>query len=92
MTDIVLINPADTTIITFDWNADLATGITIVSVVHTVPAPLSKLSDVTNTGAGQSQVKLTGGVHGEIYQIAGAATLSDGEVLNRAVPVRCWQS
>lgn len=92
MTDIVLYNPSDTIIVTFDWNADLATGITVTSVVHTVPAPLTKISEATNAGAGQSQVKFSGGVHGEIYQILGAATLSEGEVLNRAVPVRCWQS
>lgn len=92
MTDIVLFNPGDTLIVTFDWNADLVTGITVTSVVHTVPAPLSKLSETTNSGTGQSQVKFSGGAHGEIYQILGAATLSDGEVLNRAVPVRCWQS
>lgn len=92
MTDIVIANPADKITITFDWTADLVAGITVASVVHTVPAPLSKDSESTSTVTGQSQVMFHGVVHGEIYQILGSATLSDGEVLNRRVPVRGWDS
>lgn len=90
MSNIVLFNPGDAALITLDWSDVLPAGVTLSSVVHTLPAPLTKLGE--STSSPQSQVKASGGVHAAMYQIAGAATLSNTEVINRVFPVRFMNS
>lgn len=90
---VALIDPGDEALITLDWNDFLSSGITLAgSVVHTTPAPLQKLSDVTDTMLSLSQIKVRGAVHGGIYMIEAQATLSNGEIINRQFPVRGWNS
>jgi hypothetical protein len=86
MSNVILFNPSDNAFITFDWSDICVNGLTLTSVVHAVPAPLTKVSE--STASPQSQVKVQNGVHGSLYQIAGAATLSNGENINRVFPVR----
>lgn len=90
MSNVVLFNPADNAFVTFDWSDVLPAGITLTSVAHTVPAPLAKANEATNTP--RSQVKVRGAVHGAIYQIAASATLSNGENINRVFPIRAINS
>ncbi len=92
MTAIVLADPGDSMIITIDWSDVLATGVTLDTVVHTVPSPLVRVSQSTDTGTGQSQVRISGALHGAIYMIEAEATLSNTEVVNRQFPVRGWNS
>ncbi len=89
---IVLLDPSDSAIITVDWSDALASGITLSSVTHTVPSPLTKVSESTNTSTGQSQVRVSGAVHGSMYMIEAQATLSNTEVINRQFPARGWNS
>jgi len=91
-TNIVLLDPSDNTLITIDWADVLASGITLSSVTHTVPSPLAKGTETTNSGTGQSQVKVSGAVHGAMYMVEAQATLSNGDVVNRQFPVRGWNS
>lgn len=92
MTNVVLINPSDQLLITFDYSNELATGITLVSATHTVPSPMTKISESTDTANALSQVKVSGAVHGQTQMIGGQATLSNGEIINRQFPVRGWNS
>lgn len=90
--NIVLLDPGDSALITIDWNDVLPATVTLSSVTHTVPSPLNKISEVTSSGTGESQVKVSGAVHAGLYMIEAAATLSNGEVLNRQWPARGWNS
>lgn len=63
----------------FDWTEQLASGVTVVSVAHSVPDPLILIKELTDTEAGQSLVEIAGGLHGGIYVITALATLSTQE-------------
>lgn len=90
--DIVLLDPSDDAVITIDW-ADVLNGVvSLAGVVHTVPSPLSKGTESTNSSTGLSQVKVSGAVHGTLYMLEASATLSNGEIINRQIPVRGWNS
>ena len=92
MTEIVVIDPGDQTLLTFVWD-DLPVGVTLTgSVEHTVPAPLTRMSQATDVLTGTSQVRVSGAIHGGLYMIEGQATLSNGESINRQFPVRGWNS
>ena len=92
MSNVILFNPSDNALITFDWSDVLPATVTLSFVLHTVPTPLTKVSEATATPQSQVKVNAAGGVNGAIYQIAGAATLSNGEVVNRVFPVRLLNS
>ena len=90
MSNIILFDPSDAAIITFDW-ADVLTGsVTVSSVTHSVDSPLAKLNESNTTTT--SSVKVSGALHGGLYMVSGQATLSNGEVINRQFPVRGWNS
>lgn len=88
MTNIVVFDPSDSAVITFNWTDVVVAPITLVSTVHNVPAPMSKMSESTDVANGLSQVKVSGAVHGGICLVEGQATLSNGDVVNRQFPVR----
>jgi hypothetical protein len=90
MSNVVLFNPSDAALITFDWSDVCVNGLTLAAGVHALPPPLTKISEAT--ASPQSQVKVQNGVHGALYQISGAATLSNGENINRVFPVRYLNS
>jgi len=92
LTNIVLANSTDQIVITFDYSNELTTGITLVSATHTVPSPMTKISESTDAPNALSQVKVSGAVHGLTVPIGGQATLSNGELINRVFPVRGWNS
>jgi hypothetical protein len=92
VTNVVLINPSDQLVITFDYSNELASGITLTSATHTVPSPMTKVSESFDTANALSQVKVSGAVHGQTQMIGGQATLSNGEIINRQFPVRGWNS
>lgn len=85
---IPLIDPGDNATFLMDWSDALAAGVTLESVTHQVPSPLTKVSE-SNTSIA-SLVRVSGAVHGGLYLIQGAATLSNGETLNRQLPLRCF--
>lgn len=87
MTEIVLIDPSETINIQFNWVGILG-GATLVSVSHSVPSPLIMDGEATDVPNKQSTVKLHGALHGGLYQVEATATLSNGEVVNRAATVR----
>lgn len=86
---IAIISSGDVTIIPLDWS-DLPEGITIGQVSHSVPSPLVKVAEATDEAEKVSQVKVSGAVHGGVYTIIASTTLTNGEVVNRPIPVRCF--
>lgn len=95
MAQIVLLHSGDEAIIPIDWLAPgepaLPDGVTLTGTVeHIVPAPLTRISQATDTANSMTQVKVSGMVHGGLYLITGRATLSNGEIINRPFPVRCF--
>lgn len=85
---ILLTDPGDSLVFEMDWSDALEVGVTLSTVEHTVPAPLTRVGQ-SQQGV-KSFVRVTGAVHGGMYQIEGAAQLSTGETLNRQFPLRCF--
>lgn len=89
MTEIILTDPGDSVVVVIDWNDTVLAG-TLGSVAHSVPAPLTKVSESTDSQNGTSSVWIRGMLHGGLYLIEIAASLTTGETLNRQFPVRCF--
>ncbi len=88
---LALIDPDDVVSLTIgNWADVLPATVTLGTVTHTVPAPLTKVSESTDTGAATSTVRVSGALHGGLYLIEAQSTLSNGEVVNRQFPVRCF--
>lgn len=80
MPTILLHNPADSGNYTADWS-DVLGEATLASVTHTPPTGLTKVSEGSTDTT--STVRISGGTHGRTYMVQAAATLSNGEVINR---------
>ena len=87
---VVLLNPADEALVTIDWSDMLGSLAINGSVSHTVPSPLTKMSESTDAPNKQSQVKIKGMVHGGLYQVSAQATLTNAEILNKTFVVRAY--
>lgn len=85
-----VLNPEDSANFQLDWSDVLPDGVTLGTVTHSVPAPLTKVSESTDVGGARSTVRVSGGVHGRHYMVSGQTTLSNGEVLNRPFTVPCF--
>lgn len=85
----IFLTDPDTSIdVPFDWNSVIGSGVTLASVVHTVPTGLTKGAETTNTGAATSKVRISGGSNGVLYVVEAKGTLSSGEVVAKRAPVR----
>lgn len=91
MPEIVLLRLGTDGLVQFDWT-DLPAGASLVSVVHTVPAPLVKGVEATITAEDASTVKVDTGTarHGQMFTIHAIATLSNGEEIPGAIVVQLW--
>lgn len=88
MTQVVLLHASDEAIIPIDWTDALPTGVNLTGTVdHTVPSPLTRISQSTDVTNKLTQVKVSGMVHGGVYLITGRATLDNGEIINRPFPI-----
>jgi hypothetical protein len=87
MSDLILVSPGDNALVGFDFSDSLPPGVTVSSVVHSVPAGLTMGSEANDTTT--STVFVSGFAHAGLYQIKALATLSNGETLDRSRPVRC---
>jgi hypothetical protein len=86
---VIFLTDPDTAIdVPFDWTDSVGNGITLTSVVHTVPAGLTKGVESTDTAASLSKVRVSGGTSGVLYVTEANATLSTGEVITKRAPVR----
>lgn len=88
---IAIIDPQDEALITVPWT-DAIGSLGLGPVTHTVPTPLTKMSESTDAESKTSQVKVSGAKHGGLYMIEVESTLSNGERINRQFPVRCFNS
>lgn len=88
MTEIVLTSPGDNIDVGFTWSG--LGSATLSNVVHAAPTGLTKVSESTDTVAGTSMVRLSGWVHGGLYQVTATATLSTGRTLERSATVRAF--
>lgn len=87
MSNLILADPGDSDKYAIDWS-DALDGASLVTVVHSVPTPLSKGSETNDSTT--SYVAIFGGVHGGIYQVEAQATLNTGEILNRQFTLRMF--
>lgn len=80
-------SPGESIDFSMEW--DGLGSATISSVTHTVPSPLTKVSESNTTTT--STVQISGGVHGAKYMIKGLATLNTGRTLEREFPLQMFQ-
>ena len=88
---IAIKTPAETLHLRFDWNEALPDGVTLTSVAHTVPGGAVEESEDTN-GDGTSDLDISGGAHGALYQLTIVATLSDASTVTRSWPLRIFNA
>lgn len=82
----IVLDAADSANVSIEWT-DLGSA-TLSGVTYT---PIAGLTMTPQGVSGNvSTVRLAGLVHGRTYQLEASATLSTGEILNRNVPVRCF--
>lgn len=86
---VILVDPSDVVVISFDWSGALPTGVLVASVSHSVPSPLTLVFQSTVPVDALSTAKISGMLHGGTYQVQATATLDNGETINRAATVRC---
>lgn len=86
---VILVDPSDQIIVSFDWTDALPSGVLVYSVTHTVSSPLSKSTETTTPAQNLSTVKISGAAHGGTYLVQATALLDNGETINRAATVRC---
>lgn len=85
---IPLIDPDESTVFTPSWVDELPDGVTLSSVLHTVPSPLVHAGESNTTTT--SSVRISGARHGQVYSIECEATLSNGETMSKSFPLRCF--
>jgi len=83
---LVIKDPSDSKVYTWDWDtANLAAGVTIVLSTWTVVAVAPSQTDAlliadqatVIVGARQTQIRLTGGTLGQVYEISNRITTSE---------------
>jgi len=82
--------PQASLVYTFDWSDALPAGVLILSVSHTVPAGLTKISDSTDVDGKMSSVDVGGGTHGGLYVVNALALLNNGESVPDSFTVRVF--
>ena len=73
---------------TYEWEDEIPAGITLVSVVNTLPDGLTAVSELTDAEAMTSTVQILGTEHGKVYEIGALATLSNGELVPATATIR----
>ena len=86
----LLLHPNESLVYTFDFSGDLPVSVTVISVVVSVPSPMTQTGG-SLTGAAYT-VLLSGVVHGVTYNVNALATLSNGELVSRTVAIRGYAS
>jgi len=86
---VILVDPSDIPVISFDWTDALPSGVLVASVVHSVSSPLTLVFESTVPASNLSTAKVSGWQHGKTYLVQATATLDNGETINRAATVRC---
>jgi len=78
-------DPQQTEIFELDWTKYLKIGNTISSIVWTLPAGITKVSDSNTTTS--TFIKLKGGTIGETYRVTCRITTSDGRKPERSIDI-----
>lgn len=84
-------NSAETLYLRFDWADAIPDGATLASVAHTVPGGIVEEDEATN-GDGTSDLDVSGGTHGQLFQLTIVATMSDASQVTRTWPLRVFNS
>lgn len=84
---ILLKNPADN--IDFQMTWDSLGDATITGVLHSVPTGLTVVGESSTDST--TIVRVSGAVHGALYQIKAVATLSTGRTLARTLTMRAFE-
>jgi hypothetical protein len=77
-------------IFTYDWSNDIPDGVSLVSVVNSLPDGLAITTEQTDSTGKQSTVQINGGAHGQRYLVRALATLSEGEDVPASFIIRVW--
>jgi hypothetical protein len=92
MSDLFAHAPAGELLYTFDWSADVPSGVSITQVDYTLPSPLQSFADADDFPNKRSTIGIRGVLHGATYQVHALATLSSGEKVPKTLVIRGYVS
>ena len=87
-----LIDPDAGLIYTFDFSADVPSGVNVTAITVTAPSPMTANAKTDDLPNKQTRVRLGGAVHGSTYQVEARATLDNGETVPLTATFRGWNS
>lgn len=75
----------------FNFSAELPTGATVTGIAATVPAGLTLEQQTLDLPNARSVVRISGGVHGQIYEVRAIAVLSNLEEIPGTLTLRVFR-
>lgn len=81
-------SPGAELIWTFDFAAEVPAGVTVSSILTTVPSGLTKEAETQDLANRKSAVRISGGTHGQTYLVKSVATLSNSEKVEGFLTLR----
>ena len=90
MSEPLIIDPAESSPITFDFSDGITSGVTLVSVVFS-GAGLTLGAQSNDYPNARSTMVISGAHYGVRYSLEATGTFSNGTVANRAASILGWQ-
>lgn len=75
----------------FNFAAEVPSGASVTAINTTVPAGLTEEAEVPDLANARSVVRISGGTHGQIYDVRSVATLSTGEEVVGTLTLRVFR-
>ena len=88
MSDLQALAPNGMLLYTFDFAAEVPTGINVMGVAYVVPPPLASFVISHDFANRKSTIGLQNAAHGATYQVRAVATLSNNEQVPKILTVR----
>lgn len=93
---IFIIDPGEQEYYEVIWEDILPNGVTLASVVWTIPPPFTNGGAAIDLINGKSAVLISDASvlarHGQLYLVEVEATLSNASVIEKAIPLRCFNT
>jgi hypothetical protein len=75
----------------FNFSAELPASTTVTAINTTVPAGLTEELETPDLANARTVVRISGGTHGQLYDVRSVATLSNGEELVGTLTLRVFR-
>lgn len=86
--DLAVKSPGAALVWTFDFSADVPSGVTVSAITTTVPTGLARDAESPDLTNKKTLVRISSGTHGQTYRVKSVATLSNGETVEGFLTLR----